>query len=165
MSTTVCMHISEDNLQESMLSTILGHLANPQSILESVQTQLSHRAHAYYAEALGLNHLQCWKNKIDAYKHPLFCNSAFSPGFGSLSGFADWVWTTHLSCAHLFLLSPCTPNRLLTKGQNALVELQTQRPVALELYKDFKELGRFMLRYGGSTVAAGVVTEVSAMSS
>ena len=51
-------------------------------------------------------------------------------------------------------------DRLLTKGQNALVELQTQRPVALELYKDFKELGRFMLRYSGSTIAAGVVTEV-----
>nr|XP_045014407.1 HBS1-like protein isoform X2 [Jaculus jaculus] len=50
--------------------------------------------------------------------------------------------------------------KLLTKGQNALVELQTQRPVALELYKDFRELGRFMLRYGGSTVAAGVVTEI-----
>uniref|UniRef100_A0A9L0RHR0 HBS1-like protein n=1 Tax=Equus caballus TaxID=9796 RepID=A0A9L0RHR0_HORSE len=50
--------------------------------------------------------------------------------------------------------------KLLTKGQNALVELQTQRPVALELYKDFKELGRFMLRYGGTTIAAGVVTEV-----
>ncbi|XP_032999723.1 HBS1-like protein isoform X3 [Lacerta agilis] len=50
--------------------------------------------------------------------------------------------------------------KCLTKGQNALVELQTQRPVALELYKDFKELGRFMLRYSGSTIAAGVVTEV-----
>ncbi|XP_054346882.2 HBS1-like protein isoform X1 [Pongo pygmaeus] len=50
--------------------------------------------------------------------------------------------------------------KFLTKGQNALVELQTQRPIALELYKDFKELGRFMLRYGGSTIAAGVVTEM-----
>ncbi|XP_037376329.1 HBS1-like protein isoform X1 [Talpa occidentalis] len=50
--------------------------------------------------------------------------------------------------------------KFLTKGQNALVELQTQRPVALELYKDFKELGRFMLRYSGSTIAAGVVTEI-----
>ncbi|XP_009976200.1 PREDICTED: HBS1-like protein, partial [Tauraco erythrolophus] len=50
--------------------------------------------------------------------------------------------------------------KFLTKGQNALIELQTQRPVALELYKDFKELGRFMLRYGGSTIAAGVVTEI-----
>ncbi|XP_058027413.1 HBS1-like protein isoform X3 [Ahaetulla prasina] len=50
--------------------------------------------------------------------------------------------------------------KCLTKGQNALIELQTQRPVALELYKDFKELGRFMLRYGGSTIAAGVVVEI-----
>ncbi|XP_006915456.1 HBS1-like protein isoform X1 [Pteropus alecto] len=50
--------------------------------------------------------------------------------------------------------------KLLSKGQNALVELQTQRPIALELYKDFKELGRFMLRYSGSTIAAGVVTEI-----
>ncbi|XP_067149792.1 HBS1-like protein isoform X2 [Apteryx mantelli] len=50
--------------------------------------------------------------------------------------------------------------KFLTKGQNALIELQTQRPVALELYKDFKELGRFMLRYGGSTIAAGVITEI-----
>ncbi|XP_053917466.1 HBS1-like protein isoform X1 [Cuculus canorus] len=50
--------------------------------------------------------------------------------------------------------------KFLTKGQNALIELQTQRPIALELYKDFKELGRFMLRYGGSTIAAGVVTEI-----
>ncbi|XP_010572965.1 PREDICTED: HBS1-like protein isoform X6 [Haliaeetus leucocephalus] len=49
--------------------------------------------------------------------------------------------------------------KFLTKGQNAEIELQTQRPVALELYKDFKELGRFMLRYSGSTIAAGVVTE------
>uniref|UniRef100_UPI00398E33AB HBS1-like protein isoform X1 n=1 Tax=Pristiophorus japonicus TaxID=55135 RepID=UPI00398E33AB len=50
--------------------------------------------------------------------------------------------------------------KCLTKGQNALIELQAQRPVSVELYKDFKELGRFMLRYGGSTIAAGVVTEI-----
>ncbi|XP_069743372.1 HBS1-like protein isoform X2 [Narcine bancroftii] len=50
--------------------------------------------------------------------------------------------------------------KCLTKGQNAVIELQAQRPVSLELYKDFKELGRFMLRYSGSTIAAGVVTEI-----
>ncbi|XP_072297969.1 HBS1-like protein isoform X1 [Eucyclogobius newberryi] len=50
--------------------------------------------------------------------------------------------------------------KCLSKGMNAIVELQTHRPVALELYKDFKELGRFMLRYSGSTIAAGVVTEI-----
>ena len=58
----------------------------------------------------------------------------------------------------LFPLSPAW--RCLVKGMNAIVEVQTQRPVALELYKDYKELGRFMLRYVGSTIAAGVVTEV-----
>uniref|UniRef100_A0A3Q2SYM5 HBS1-like protein n=1 Tax=Fundulus heteroclitus TaxID=8078 RepID=A0A3Q2SYM5_FUNHE len=51
--------------------------------------------------------------------------------------------------------------KCLSKGMNAIVEIQTQRPVSLELYKDYKELGRFMLRYVGSTIAAGVVTEVS----
>uniref|UniRef100_A0A665V6P8 HBS1-like protein n=1 Tax=Echeneis naucrates TaxID=173247 RepID=A0A665V6P8_ECHNA len=50
--------------------------------------------------------------------------------------------------------------KCLSKGMNAIVEIQTQRPVSLELYKDYKELGRFMLRYVGSTIAAGVVTEV-----
>ncbi|XP_077442752.1 HBS1-like protein [Stigmatopora argus] len=50
--------------------------------------------------------------------------------------------------------------KCLGKGMNAVVEIQTHRPVALELYKDFKELGRFMLRYVGSTIAAGVVTEI-----
>nr|XP_033791773.1 HBS1-like protein isoform X2 [Geotrypetes seraphini] len=50
--------------------------------------------------------------------------------------------------------------KCLTKGQNALIEIHTQRPIALELYKDFKELGRFMLRYSGSSIAAGVVTEI-----
>uniref|UniRef100_A0A8C2BAJ2 HBS1-like protein n=1 Tax=Cyprinus carpio TaxID=7962 RepID=A0A8C2BAJ2_CYPCA len=34
--------------------------------------------------------------------------------------------------------------KCLSKGQNAVVEIQTQRPVALELYKDYKELGRFI---------------------
>ncbi|CAO2602803.1 HBS1-like protein [Lemmus lemmus] len=39
--------------------------------------------------------------------------------------------------------------KLLTKGQKALAELQRQRPVALELYQNFKELGMLMLQYGG----------------
>ena len=39
--------------------------------------------------------------------------------------------------------------------------IQTSKPVCVELYKDYKDLGRFMLRYGGETIAAGVVTEVS----
>ena len=49
--------------------------------------------------------------------------------------------------------------RLLTKGNNAMVEVSTEVPVCLDLYTNVKELGRFMLRTGGKTIAAGMVTE------
>ena len=50
------------------------------------------------------------------------------------------------------------------KNSSAVIELQLDRPVCIELYKDYKALGRFMLRYAGSTIAAGLITEVSAIS-
>ena len=50
--------------------------------------------------------------------------------------------------------------RCLTKQTSGLVEIEVQRPVCMELYKDYRELGRFMLRAGGTTIAAGVVTKV-----
>lgn len=43
---------------------------------------------------------------------------------------------------------------------SAVVELEFDRPICLELYKDYKDLGRFMLRYSGHTIAAGLVEEV-----
>ena len=51
-------------------------------------------------------------------------------------------------------------SRCLTKNSSAVVEIEFVRPVCLELYKDNKELGRFMLRSGGHTIAAGVTEEV-----
>lgn len=50
--------------------------------------------------------------------------------------------------------------RFLLKHSNAVVEIQTARPICAELYKDNKVLGRFMLRYGGKTIAGGVITEI-----
>lgn len=50
--------------------------------------------------------------------------------------------------------------RCLTKQMNAVIEIKFSRPVCIELYRDNKVLGRFMLRYSGRTIAAGVVTEV-----
>jgi len=50
--------------------------------------------------------------------------------------------------------------RCLTKNSNAEVEIHTSRPVCVELYKDYKDLGRFMLRYGNETFAAGVITQI-----
>ncbi|XP_078363300.1 HBS1-like protein isoform X2 [Oculina patagonica] len=50
--------------------------------------------------------------------------------------------------------------RCLTKNSNAEVVIHTYKPVCVELYKDYKELGRFMLRYSSETIAAGIVTEI-----
>jgi len=50
--------------------------------------------------------------------------------------------------------------RCLTKQMNAIIEIKFSRPVCVELYRDNKVLGRFMIRYSGKTLAAGVITEV-----
>lgn len=50
--------------------------------------------------------------------------------------------------------------KCLVKNMSAVVELEFDRPICLELYKDYKDLGRFMLRYSGHTIAAGLVEEV-----
>lgn len=42
----------------------------------------------------------------------------------------------------------------------AEIELQLSRPICIEKVKDFKLLGRFSLRSGSQTVAAGVVSEI-----
>jgi len=51
--------------------------------------------------------------------------------------------------------------RCLPKNTSAVVEITLNRPVSLELYRDVKELGRFMLRCSGVTIAAGLVTKVT----
>ena len=51
--------------------------------------------------------------------------------------------------------------RCLTKNSSAIVEIEVSRPLSLEVYSDCKDLGRFMLRYAGNTVAAGLIIKVS----
>jgi elongation factor 1 alpha-like protein len=50
--------------------------------------------------------------------------------------------------------------RVLGNNSCALVELSFQRLIAMEKYSDLKEMGRVMLRVGGVTIAAGLVTDV-----
>ncbi|XP_078318848.1 HBS1-like protein isoform X1 [Crassostrea virginica] len=50
--------------------------------------------------------------------------------------------------------------KCLVKNSSAVVEIEFDRPVCLEMYKEYKDLGRFMLRHGGHTIAAGLVEEV-----
>lgn len=50
--------------------------------------------------------------------------------------------------------------RCLGNNSCALVEIETTKPICIECYADCKELGRIMLRIGGITVAAGLVTKI-----
>lgn len=50
--------------------------------------------------------------------------------------------------------------RCLGNNSCALVEIETSKPICIEKYSNFKELGRIMLRVGGVTIAAGLVTKI-----
>ncbi len=49
----------------------------------------------------------------------------------------------------------------LKTGDAAWVRMEPLRPIAIETYQDFPELGRFAVRDMGTTVAAGVVKEIT----
>jgi elongation factor 1-alpha len=51
--------------------------------------------------------------------------------------------------------------RTIRTGDAALVRIRPTRPLAIETFKEFPELGRFALRDMGTTIAAGVVTEIT----
>ena len=51
--------------------------------------------------------------------------------------------------------------KTIKTGDSAIVKITPLRPLVLETFKDFPELGRFALRDMGSTVAAGIVREVT----
>jgi elongation factor 1-alpha len=51
--------------------------------------------------------------------------------------------------------------KTIKTGDSAIVRIQPLRPIVLETFKEFPELGRFALRDSGSTVAAGIVREIT----
>ena len=65
-----------------------------------------------------------------------------------------------IGTANYFLCAIC---RCLTKNCTGMVRIEVLRPVCMELYGECKELGRFMLRSSGHTIAAGVITKVCPM--
>jgi len=50
--------------------------------------------------------------------------------------------------------------RYLPKNSSAIIEVVTQNPVCMELYKDIRQLGRIMFRLEGITIAAGLITKI-----
>ncbi|BBN07085.1 elongation factor 1 alpha-like protein [Marchantia polymorpha subsp. ruderalis] len=50
--------------------------------------------------------------------------------------------------------------RCLTANQSALIEIIPERSMCLEVYSQFKALGRIALRDGGKTLAVGIITRI-----
>jgi elongation factor 1 alpha-like protein len=50
--------------------------------------------------------------------------------------------------------------RMLRKNTSGVVEITLHRQICCELYSNVKELGRFMLRQSGLTMAAGIITKI-----
>ncbi len=46
-------------------------------------------------------------------------------------------------------------------GDAAIVKIRPVRPLAIETFKEFPEIGRFALRDMGTTIAAGIVKTIT----
>jgi elongation factor 1-alpha len=51
--------------------------------------------------------------------------------------------------------------KTIKTGDSAIVRIQPLRPLVIETFKEFPELGRYALRDMGATVAAGIVREIT----
>lgn len=51
--------------------------------------------------------------------------------------------------------------KFLKSGDSAIVKIRPVRPLCIEIFKEYPELGRFALRDMGTTIAAGVVQEIT----
>ena len=117
---------------------VAGHVDNPPSVAE---------------EFVG---------QIFIIHHP----TAIGPGYTPVMH----VHTAQIAVTFLELIAKINPRTgevveenpsFLKTGDAALVKFRPLRPVALEEFKTFPEIGRFAIRDMGTTIAAGVVKEIT----
>lgn len=94
--------------------------------------------------------------------HPTAIAAGYSPVLHSNTG--------QISCRFKELISKLDPRTgqvveknpaFLKTGDGAVVRFEPIQPIAVETYSEFPELGRFAIRDMGTTVAAGVIKEIS----
>ncbi len=98
---------------------------------------------------------------IQVLNHPSVITAGYAPVFHA--------HTAQVACEFTELLKRLDPKTgqtaeenppTLKTGDAALVRITPKRPLVLEKYKEFPQLGRFAVRDMGQTVAAGVVVDV-----
>ena len=50
--------------------------------------------------------------------------------------------------------------RCLSRNSSGVVLIVVSKPICVEKYSENKDLGRFMLRYSGNTIAAGLIDDI-----
>jgi elongation factor 1-alpha len=98
---------------------------------------------------------------IQVLNHPSVITAGYTPVFH--------CHTAQVACEFTELLKRLDPKtgqvaeenpQTLKTGDAAVVKITPRRPLVLEKYKEFPQLGRFAIRDMGQTVAAGVVVDV-----
>ena len=99
--------------------------------------------------------------KIQVLNHPSVITAGYTPVFH--------LHTAQVACEFTELMKRLDPRtgqvaeenpQTLKTGDAAIVRITPKRPLVIERYKDFPQLGRFAVRDMGQTVAAGVVDDV-----
>jgi elongation factor 1-alpha len=98
---------------------------------------------------------------IQVLNHPSVITAGYTPVFH--------CHTAQVACEFTELLKRLDPKtgqsaednpQTLKTGDAAVVRITPKRPLVLEKYKEYPQLGRFAIRDMGQTVAAGVVVDV-----
>ena len=98
---------------------------------------------------------------IQVLNHPSVITAGYTPVFHA--------HTAQVACEFPELLKRLDPKtgqvaeenpQTLKTGDAAVVKITPKRPLVIEKYKEFPQLGRFAVRDMGQTVAAGVVVDV-----
>ena len=103
-----------------------------------------------------------FKSQIIVIHHP----TAIAPGYTPVMH----AHTTQVAATITEFLQKINPAsgaveeenpKFLKAGDSAIVKIRPARPTCIETFKDFPEMGRFALRDMGSTIAAGIVKEIT----
>ena len=98
---------------------------------------------------------------IQVLNHPSVITAGYTPVFHA--------HTAQVACEFTELMKRLDPKtgqvaeenpQTLKTGDAAVVKITPKRPLVIEKYKEFPQLGRFAIRDMGQTVAAGVVVDV-----
>ncbi len=100
--------------------------------------------------------------QIIVIHHPTAIAAGYSPVLHSNTG--------QISCRFKELIAKLDPRTgqtveespaFLKTGDGAVVRFEPIQPISIETYADFPELGRFAIRDMGTTIAAGVIKEIT----